>query len=336
MGALVVVTNQALVIARHAARWTVEEYLQGTSPNCVAVDPQRPSRLYCGTWGQGLWCSDDGGRTWTAVGTGIQHTEITAVAVSPTERGPRFGVVYVGTEPSAVFRSEDGGATWRELSGLQTLPSAATWSFPPRPHTHHVRWIEADPVVAGRVFVAIEAGAFVRTLDGGQTWLDRVAGGPFDTHTATTHPRVPGRVYAAAGDGYFESTDAGGHWTERVAGLPHTYLVGIAVDPSDPDTVLVSGADGPWVAYNPHNAEAYVYHSTARRAFALAMQGLPDGRGTTASRFATAPDERVIYAANNHGVYRSADAGDRWKALDIPWPAHGRGRVIGALAWLSE
>jgi len=200
-----------------------------------------------------------------------------------------------------------------------------------------VRWIEADPVVPGRVFVAIEAGAFVRTLDGGQTWLDRVPDGPFDTHTATTHPRVPGRVYAAAGDGYFESTDAGGHWTHRVAGLPHTYLVGIAVDPADPDTVLVSGADGPWVAYNPQHAAAYVYRTTARRAFELAMQGLPDGRGTTASRFATSADERgVIYAANNHGVYRSADAGGTWTALDLAWPPHARRQGIDALAWLPD
>src|SRR5205085_1369558 len=41
---------------------------------------------------------------------------------------------------------------------------------------------------ADRVFVAIEAGALVRTFDGGRTWRDRVRGGPYDTHTAVTHP----------------------------------------------------------------------------------------------------------------------------------------------------
>jgi hypothetical protein len=45
-----------------------------------------------------------------------------------------------------------------DLPELRALPSANTWSFPPRPHTHHVRWIEADVSVAHRVFVAIEAG----------------------------------------------------------------------------------------------------------------------------------------------------------------------------------
>src|SRR5438105_14040472 len=81
-------------------------------------------------------------------------------------------------------------AGWR----LRALPSANTWSFPPRPHTHHVRWIEADVSVADRVFVAIEAGALVRTFDGGRIWRDRVRGGPYDTHTALTHPLAPGRI----------------------------------------------------------------------------------------------------------------------------------------------
>lgn len=337
MIALVIATEQALLIARQASRWAVEEHLQVKSPECLAVDPHRPARVYCGTWGSGLWRSDDAGRMWEPVGLGISHAEITAVAVSPAERAQRFGVVYVGTEPSAVFRSDDGGETWSELSGLRALPSARTWSFPPRPDTHHVRWIEPDPAVAGRVFVAIEAGALVRTLDGGRTWLDRVPGGPYDTHTAATHGLAPGRVYSAAGDGYFESDDAGGSWTHNVTGLRHRYLVGVAVDPADPDAVIVSAAAGPWVAYRPRNAEAYVYRKTARRSFELAMEGLPDGGGTTASRLATHPEERgVIYAANNRGLFRSADAGQSWKAVEISWPQRALAHGVEALACLPS
>ena len=52
----------------------------------------------------------------------------------------------------------------------------------------------------------------MRTFDGGRTWCDRVRGGPYDTHTAVTHPLALGRIYSAAGDGYFESTDAGDSW----------------------------------------------------------------------------------------------------------------------------
>jgi len=187
------------------------------------------------------------------------------------------------------------------------------------------------------VFVAIEAGALVRTPDGGRTWMDRVRGGPYDTHTAATHRLAPGRVYSAAGDGYFESDDAGDHWMSRVDGLRHRYVVGIAIDPADPETSIVSAADGPWVAYRSENAEAYVYRKTSPRPWEPAMQGLPDARGTTVSRLATHPDEPgAVYAANNRGVYQSVDAGRAWKALDIPW-AHGAlGHGVEALACLPS
>lgn len=331
MSTLIIATEPALLIARHTSRWLVEDHLKDQSPESLAVDPRHPARVYVGTGGRGVWRSDDAGRTWGPVGAGISHDEITAVAVSPAERG----VVYAGTEPSAVFRSENGGETWSELSGLRSLPSSRSWAFPPRPETHHVRWIETDPVVAGRIFVAIEAGALVRTVDGGRTWLDRVRGGPIDTHSAATHPLAPGRVYAAAGDGYFESDDAGESWSRLVDGLRHRYLVGIAVDPGDPTTVVVSAASGPFVAYSPRRAEAYVYRKTARRQFEPAMEGLPDGQGTIASRLATNPDEPgVIFAANNHGLFQSADAGQTWRALEIPWPPRAFAHGVEALAVL--
>jgi len=262
---------------------------------------------------------------------------VTAVDVDQAGHADGLGIVYAGTEPSAVFRSGNGGDSWVDLAGLRALRSADTWSFPPRPHTHHVRWIEADVSVADRVFVAIEAGALVRTFDGGRTWRDRVRGGPYDTHTAATHPLAPGRIYSAAGDGYFESTDAGESWRSPEDGLKHLYLVGIAVDPADPDTVIVSAAAGPGSAYSPRRAESYVYRKTGLKRWEQAMSGLPDAKGTTAARFAThAGEPRVIYAANNHGLFRSDDAGRNWKALDLPWPEPGLEDGVEALACLPE
>ena len=331
---LIVVTRAALLIARRAFTWTVDEHLGGRSPECVAVDPCDPIRVYCGTAGAGLFRSHDGGRTWEQVGLGIEHGTITAIAVSHAERAG-LGILYVGTEPSAVFRSDTGGDGWVDLAGLGTLPSSDTWSFPPRPHTHHVRWIEADVSVADRVFVAIEAGALVRTFDGGRTWRDRVRGGPYDTHTAVTHPLAPGRIYSAAGDGYFESTDAGDSWRSPEDGLKHRYLVGVAVDPADPDTVIVSAAKGPGSAYSPRLAEAYLYRRTGLNPWGQAMSGLPEAQGTTVSRLATYSGEPgVIYAANNRGLFKSDDAGRNWKALDIPWPKPGLANGVVSLACL--
>jgi hypothetical protein len=54
-------------------------------------------------------------------------------------------------------------------------------------------------------------------------------------------------------------------------------------------------------------------------------------------RFAThAGEPGVIYAANNHGLFRSDDAGWNWKALDLTWPEPGLADGVEALACLPE
>jgi photosystem II stability/assembly factor-like uncharacterized protein len=337
MVGIVVVTRAALLIARPASTWTVAEHLNGRSPVCVAVDTRDPTHVYCGIAGAGLFRSRDSGRNWEPGEPGIDHAIVTAVAVGNVEQADGFGIVYAGTEPSAAVRSDTGGDSWVDLASLRALPSADTWSFPPRPHTHHVRWIEADVSAANRVFVAIEAGALVRTFDGGRTWRDRVRGGPYDTHTAATNPLAPGRIYSAAGDGYFESTDAGDSWRSPEDGLQHRYLVGVAVDPADPDAVIVSATDGPGSAYWPRSAEAYVYRKTGLKRWEQAMSGLPESKGTTATRFAThAGEPGVIYAANNRRLFKSDDAGRSWKALELHWPEPGLANGVAALACLLE
>src|SRR6516164_5470683 len=337
MVGIAVVTRAALLIARRASTWTVAEHLNGRSPVSVAVDPRDPTRVYCGTARAGLFRSRDSGRHWEPVGPGIAHPMVTAVAVAHAEQADGPGIGYAGTEPSAVFRSVDGGDSWVDLVGLRALPSSDTWSFPPRPHTHHVRWIEADASAANRVFVAIEAGALVRTFDCGQTWRDRVRGGPYDTHTAVTHSLAPGRIYSAAGDGYFESTDGGDSWRSPQEGLRHRYLVGVAVDPADPHNVIVSATDGPGSAYSPRRPEAYIYRKTGLKRWEQAMSGLPEAKGTMVSRFAThAGEPGVIYAGNNRGLFRSDDSGQSWKALDLDWPEPGLADGAEALVCLPE
>jgi photosystem II stability/assembly factor-like uncharacterized protein len=324
---MIVATRVGIVIVRPTSGGSVDVHLEAKAAEAIAVDPADPRRIYVGTWGNGLWRSLDAGRTWKRSGESISHRETTAVAVAKA-RMSRPGVIYVGTEPSRLARSDDGGETWQMMDSLLDLPSADSWSFPPKPDTHHVRWIETDPVVAEKLYVAIEAGALVRSDDGGETWHDRVDGGPYDTHTAATHPEAEGRVYAAAGDGYFESRDGGLTWSRPVQGLGHRYLVGVAVDAGDPETVIVSAAPGPHVAYGPRNAESYVYRKSPKKGFQMVTEGLPSGDGVVASRLAAHPTEAgVLYAANNLGLFVTYDAGNRWRQVDVDWPegvfAHG-------------
>jgi photosystem II stability/assembly factor-like uncharacterized protein len=316
--------EQLLIFDYADGKWQVDAKLQNTEPQCVATDPFRPRRAYCGTSDHGLWLSDDSGKTWRQAGNKvIRSNNITSVAVSPKEQGRGFGVLYVGTEPSMVFRSEDGGETWEDSSTqLLKLPSAKTWSYPPKPYTHHVRYMVTDPTRTGMIYAAIEAGALIRSFDYGKTWKDRVKGGPYDTHTLAANLNAPGRLYSAAGDGYFESHDYGETWQRQEGGLESTYLYGVAVHPDDPDTVLVSASPGPFTAYNPKNAESYIYRKVGgrEREWELVSEGLPQSSGTLVSTFTTNPDVKgEFYAANNMGIYRSQDAGLTWSKLNLFW-----------------
>lgn len=317
--------DELLEASRRNGSWRTERRLAGSSPQSVAADPLKPEVVYCGTFDRGVWRSVDAGDSWERVGEGAVREPVMAVAVSAVERAGEHGVVYVGTEPSAVYRSEDGGDSWRELGGLRELPSEPEWSFPPRPETDHVRWISPDPNTPGRVFVAIEAGALIRSLDGGETWEDRTPDGPRDTHTLATHKDAPDRLYSAAGDGfmaagygYAESGDAGTTWRRFAEGLRHHYLWGVAVDPGDPETVVVSAASSPWEAHNPRVAESTIYRKTTGEPWQEVRKGLPEVEGRTVAVVAANQDEPgVFYALTNTGLYRSPDAGLNWERLDL-------------------
>src|ERR1700745_3591495 len=105
MVSIVVITRAALLIAPRSSTGPVNEHLGARPPDCVAVDPRDPTRVYCGTAGAGLFRSRNSGRNWEPVTPGIDHPIVTAVAVGNAEQADGFGIVYAGTEPSAVFRS---------------------------------------------------------------------------------------------------------------------------------------------------------------------------------------------------------------------------------------
>ncbi|HEV8636902.1 MAG TPA: hypothetical protein VG370_22005 [Chloroflexota bacterium] len=325
--------NAVGVVSRRNGRWAGELALPDKPTQCLAVDPRQTERLYCGTFGDGLWISHDAGATWHPAGDGIAHREVMALAV-----GPLDGVLWAGTEPSALFRSEDGGRSWVERTGLQELPSKPTWSFPPRPWTHHVRWIAPDRLDPLRLFVGIELGGVMRSLDGGLTWEDRKPNSQWDAHTLATHPMAPGRVYEAAGGGYAESRDGGATWRRDDAGLRWRYLWGLAVDPADPDAVVVSASPGPMEAHSSRAATAALHRRGNGSGWQEVTDGLPPARGTQAYVLATNPAEPgVFYAAPHDGdLYRSADQGRTWEKLDVAWPDGYRPPDAHALVAVGE
>jgi photosystem II stability/assembly factor-like uncharacterized protein len=316
--------DSVLTLESSKSGWNSRESMKGTNPQSIAFDPLNSGRAYCATFGNGLWRTDDNGQTWSNIGKDvISSPYVMSVAVSSLNSGnKKFNKVYAGTEPSALYTSNDGGDSWERMESLNALPSSKSWSFPPRPWTHHVRWIEPDANNPDYVFVAIEAGALVQSRDGGKTWIDRNQQGPYDTHTLATHSKAPKRLYSSAGDGYLESFDYGETWTRPMEGLGHDYLFGIAVDSSDPEVVIVSASNGPSRSYKAESAETFVYRKDPDgNGWKVVKDGLPEPRGSTMMSFTSnVKSLGEFYAVNNHGLFFSTDSGSSWKKIDILWP----------------
>ncbi len=109
--------RELVVVKERYGNYEAAYHLQNMQPTCIAVDPFQKNRIYCGTFGRGLWLSDDSGDSWRPIGDsyryfdfpkedGILHSSITSITISSNEQVNGYGVVYVGTEPSALFRSE--------------------------------------------------------------------------------------------------------------------------------------------------------------------------------------------------------------------------------------
>lgn len=302
--------------------WLLQEKETPHEFRCLAADPTRHGRLYGGSFDNGLWVTDDFGDSWRPAGKGIIHDRVLSVAVSESEIVNGHAVVWAGTEPSAIFRSTDGGETWQDCPALQELPSKSTWSFPPRPHTHHMRWIQPDIHDENRIFAGIELGGVMLSEDKGETWQDRKPGSQYDCHTLTMTKLAKGRVYEAAGGGYAESRDEGKTWETINDGLePYTYLVELAVDSGHPDTIVASAARNARTAYMPERAHTVVVRKEKGQSWQVVESGLPEPNGSSVFSLLAHPEQPGnFYAVNNLGMYVSEDSGQTWRELPLQWP----------------
>ena len=315
MTRLLVATGASLVRATDAEG---ELLLERPGLHAVAVDARRPERIAAGSRGAGVWTSEDGGATWADAG--LPAPDVFSVAFGPD------GALYAGCEPSALYVRREG-EPWRELSALRELPSAPTWSFPPRPWTSHVRWIAPSPHDAGLVLVGIELGGLMRTTDGGETWADHRPGAQRDVHALAWHPTEPGRAYEAAGGGAAWSRDGGETWEPADDGRDRHYTWALAVDPSDPDRWYVSAAPGPFEAHGDLPARSGLWRWCAGGPWEELDLGLPRPLETMPYALAWA-DGRLVAGLRDGRLLESDDAGETWRSLEVA----GLHRVVAMAA----
>ncbi len=299
MYAFVCTGDRLMALRRDGRSWSAASALEGVGARCVATDGMR---VLVGTRRDGAFLSADAGASWEQVE--LPETDVFSVAISAAD-----GALYAGTEPSRLFVARDG-ATWAELEALQDIPSRGRWSFPPRPWTHHVRWIAPDPHRAERLLVGIELGGLMHSDDGGATFSDHRPGAKLDAHSLAWHPRAEGRAYQAAGDGAAWSRDGGRTWEAADAGRELRYCWAVAVDPVDPERWYVSAASGPRDAHSGDGARGRLYRwEDSWRALALPPDSMP---------YALAASDGELLAGMADGrILSSGDGGESWHEIGV-------------------
>ena len=315
MAHLFVATGDAVV---RIADGSAEFVLNQPGAQCVAVDPRNRERVLAGCRGGGVFESADGGASW-------HDAELPAADVFSVAYSAADGAAYAGCEPSALWVRRNGG--WEELSALRELPSAPTWSFPPRPWTSHVRWIAPSPYDANLLLVGIELGGLMRSEDGGASWQDHRPGAQRDVHSLAWHPTETGRAYEAAGGGSAWSRDGGETWQAADDGRDRHYTWALTVDPADPDCWFVSAAPGPFEAHGSRPAQAALYRWRGGGPWEELDLGLPRPLETMPYALAATGDN-LVAALRDGSLFVSQDQGDSWR----PLKADGLQKVVAMAA----
>ena len=249
-------TGRGIARAAYAdGDWTVNHLLEDQAVTCLSADPLHPGVVYAGTQGSGALRSDDAGRTWQMAGLAGQIVK--AVAASATEPG----VLYAGTKPALVYQSRDGGASWAELEAFRRV--RAFWWFSPAeaPYSAYIQGIALSPADPQVVVVGIEAGAVLRSVDGGQSWQGHRPGALRDCHSLTFHARNGDWVYEGGGSGAGAafSRDSGRTWRQARSGLDRHYGWAVAADPAQPEVWYASLSPGAFKAHADGKAEAAIF-----------------------------------------------------------------------------
>ena len=245
--------------------WKVEQLLQEANGGsaydvrCFATDPNDANVVYAGTQGSGLLRSVDRGKTWEPAG--LASMVVKSITVSKA----RAGFIVAGTKPPLVYASYDNAASWEELSAFQKIPSRPFWRSPAEPPgIAYVQSVAISPTDPDVIVAGIEAGAVVRTEDGGKTWPGHRRAAIRDCHSLIFHANDGRYAYEAGGSatGFSFSKDAGATWERQKPGLDRHYGWGVAADPEDPEVWYFSAAPGPLRAHSLKGvADAYIYRS---------------------------------------------------------------------------
>ena len=292
----------------------------------VTVDPSNPHRIWVGTgedvggrhvgFGDGIYRSDDAGKTW--VKKGLEESQhISTILVHPDDSNTVWvavqGPLWTKGGERGFFMTTDGGETWEKTLGGGEWTGVTDIKMDPRdPDVLYAATWQHHRTVAAYMGGGPESGIH-KSTDGGRTWSQLKTGlpegnkGKIGLAISTQNPDV---LYAAIElnrreGGVWRSDNRGGSWVkgaEAVGGgtgphyyqeifaSPHQfdrlYLVGPTVQKSEDGGKTFS----PMAHPNQHgDMHAIVFHPT---------------------------DPNYIMMGTDGGVYESFDLGETWRYME--------------------
>ncbi|MEW5842372.1 MAG: glycosyl hydrolase [Bacteroidota bacterium] len=236
----------------------------GGSIGSIAVSSWDPNIIYVGTGeetvrgnvssGNGMWKSDDAGKTWKPVGL-EDSRHITRIVIDPKNPDLVYaaclGHLWGPSSERGVYRSKDGGKTWQRILFANDQAGAIDLTMDPT----NPRILFASTWRVIRTPYSLESGgegsALWKSTDGGDTWknISNNKGMPKGTIGiigVAVSKADPQRVYAiveANEGGVFRSDNGGETWTkineDRNLRQRAWYYSRIYADPKDKDKVYV-------------------------------------------------------------------------------------------------
>jgi hypothetical protein len=185
----------------------------------MALVSARPDRdmLIASVALQGLWSSENGTTTWTALGSGAGSAKVTNRGSSIVYDPDRLNTFWEsGTyNAGAVYRTDDNGASFRQLGFIS--------------HADAVSVDLTDPARRTLLTNRHETSNLYRSTDGGTMWSDISASLPSNVGFTTGPYVINAQTHLlgtnnGARSGVYRTTDGGSTWTNvydhAVVGTP--------------------------------------------------------------------------------------------------------------------
>ena len=251
--------------------WSLILYIdENTGVNDVIIDPRNTDILYASSFqrrrhvftyvgggpGSGMHKSEDGGKNWIKINTGLPTEEIGRIGLTISPANPEYiyAIVEAANGKGGFYRSLNKGASWKRQSSHSTSGN-------------YYQEIIADPVDPNRVF-SMDTWMTV-TNDGGKTF--NKVGEDFkhvDNHSIWINPNNNGHWLVGSDGGIYETFDNANSWDFK-ENLPVTQFYKVAVDNAKPfyniyggtqDNFSIGGPSRVKTAHGITNQDWFITH----------------------------------------------------------------------------